>query len=316
MTQDRFLKFLDNTDLLASIPYEELKTLALAYPYAHNLRQLLAIKSRQEHKSDFEKTLATASAYSLDRRRLFQILAPKQLAPQRVAVLEKEQPAVLELKPIETVQRELLGKTPTPAAAPRAQAVATPPPAKEPDAARLDLRDLLPQKQPEKMPPAAPTLADVPKPAAPVLSETPPPRPPAPSPVEPPKPTAPLVSDLPKPPENQAVAAPASAAMPFGTWAGQFNLPLLKGASALPQEPRKQPALSFQNAAPAAPKSEARLLAEKSLAENKDLVSETLARLYVRQGYYEKAIAMYERLCLAFPEKSHSFAAEIDKLKK
>jgi hypothetical protein len=60
----------------------------------------------------------------------------------------------------------------------------------------------------------------------------------------------------------------------------------------------------------------AQLLAEKSVLENKDVISETLAKLYVKQGYRDRAIAMYERLCLAFPEKSTYFAAEIDKLKK
>ena len=57
-------------------------------------------------------------------------------------------------------------------------------------------------------------------------------------------------------------------------------------------------------------------LAERSVAENKDVISETLARLLAKQGYRDKAINMYERLCLAFPEKSPYFAAEIEKLKK
>jgi hypothetical protein len=60
----------------------------------------------------------------------------------------------------------------------------------------------------------------------------------------------------------------------------------------------------------------AQVLAEKSVAENQSVISETLARLLVQQGYKEKAINMYQRLSLAFPEKSAYFAAEIDKLKK
>ena len=60
----------------------------------------------------------------------------------------------------------------------------------------------------------------------------------------------------------------------------------------------------------------AQVLAERSVSENKDVISETLARLFARQGYREKAIHMYERLILTFPEKSSYFAAEIDKLKK
>jgi hypothetical protein len=109
MTQDRFLKYLSNPDLLATISYEELKTIALTYPYAHNLRYLLAIKSGLDEKHpDFERNLASASAYSLDRTRLYVLLAPRVLAP----VKAEHEEVVLELRPIETVQRELEAKKP------------------------------------------------------------------------------------------------------------------------------------------------------------------------------------------------------------
>ena len=55
--------------------------------------------------------------------------------------------------------------------------------------------------------------------------------------------------------------------------------------------------------------------AQKSLTENNEIVSETLAQILVKQGSYKKAIQVYERLCLIFPEKSTFFAAQIEKLK-
>lgn len=57
-------------------------------------------------------------------------------------------------------------------------------------------------------------------------------------------------------------------------------------------------------------------MAEKSIAESREIVSETLAELLVAQEQYEKGIQMYERLILAIPEKSTFFAEKIQELKK
>ncbi|MCF8303575.1 MAG: hypothetical protein K9I94_09910 [Bacteroidales bacterium] len=54
--------------------------------------------------------------------------------------------------------------------------------------------------------------------------------------------------------------------------------------------------------------------AEKSLEEHNDLFSETLARIYLKQGNAEKAKRIYKQLMLKFPEKSSYFAAQLKKL--
>jgi tetratricopeptide (TPR) repeat protein len=54
----------------------------------------------------------------------------------------------------------------------------------------------------------------------------------------------------------------------------------------------------------------------KSSELDDDLITDTLAKIYMAQGFYSRALEAYQKLSLKFPEKNSYFAAQIEEIKK
>jgi tetratricopeptide (TPR) repeat protein len=57
-------------------------------------------------------------------------------------------------------------------------------------------------------------------------------------------------------------------------------------------------------------------ISEDSVKEHDGIFTDTLAKIYIKQGYYNKAIFAYEKLILKYPEKRFYFAGQIEAIKK
>jgi len=62
--------------------------------------------------------------------------------------------------------------------------------------------------------------------------------------------------------------------------------------------------------------SEQEVIIPSSLKEEPEMITDTLAKIYINQGKYEKAILAYEKLSLKYPEKNIYFAGQIKKIKE
>jgi len=76
------------------------------------------------------------------------------------------------------------------------------------------------------------------------------------------------------------------------------KLPVLKKQHMIKVEPIKKPEV------------------DTSDMNSSDIVTETLAKIYIKQGHYKKALKAYQILKLKYPEKSSFFAGRISEIKK
>lgn len=354
MNLENFHDFLNNPSNLHRIGYQELKSLVLQHPYSQNLRLLLLIKSRMEKHPDFDRNLQLAAAYSVDRSKLFQILQNPdfELRKESVLAFNDDFLELKDLADLETLEKIPKKQAEESEEIKTAEALNYPNWAdeltesedtNEPDEQEeppfMNMENFLQTVSalsPEQVIEEEIAEAEIAQmedadedqmdwlEAFAALSEfvenksentTESPG------KEKSAETIPFEITNEETTEDEFSQRAIHKPLPktsFTSWLQQFekpqigiSYPKMKNV----QEAQTEP-LPAENKKKTKKKSEADKLAELSLLENDEIISETLAELLVTQDQKEKAIVMFEKLRLKFPEKSSLFAARIENLKK
>lgn len=326
MNAESFTEYLKNPSKLYQVNYQELKSLALQYPYCQNLQWLLLQKSRMDGHKDADANLEKTATLSVDRKMLYKkmkSIAATQNSNGNYLVVDEvlELPNLTSFRrpepiPIEPIQIAPLENR-VPILFPQEDIIKPFIPKEEEG---LDMSKLqvppkpleLPEISPDPLP-NFPTTPEVPQPSDPTPMPTIP-TPEIPNPFDP-DPVLPSEE-----PETEVFEENVAQSIEWDVKPQQVSESNVEAKPNSVSRARhyQPPTLQFKTATIPVKSKEAQVaeMAAKSITEKDELVSETLAHILAKQGHYAKAIKMYEQLILKFPEKSDNFAAQIQKLKQ
>ncbi|MFN7117467.1 MAG: hypothetical protein ACK4TA_11755 [Saprospiraceae bacterium] len=335
MNAESFAEYLKNPSKLYQINYQELKSLALQYPYCQNLQWLLLQKSKMDGHKDTDLVLERTATGSIDRALLYKKM--KSVAAIRDSTSDLlvtdevlELPTLTNFRRPEPILRETSSPSPLEEPVPAYQPIESFQPVL-PEEEELDFSKLQVPPRPTELPEITPepgiieplTTPEVPdqNDPTPTIPEQ---NPEIPNPFDP-EPTLPEAPDGGEELEKQASNAFEWEVAPINS--SEIESISDSAINEAPTAPTRSYARTYQPpklqiSLPATkaslPPTEAQVadLAAKSVIEKEEVASETLALILARQGHRERAIRMYEQLILKIPEKSAYFAAQIQKLKQ
>jgi hypothetical protein len=312
MNGETFADLLKHYARLYQMPLEELRTLAMQYPYVQNLQLLLQEKMILEGSGEDATQLSKTALYAVDRRflqRKVQRLQQKrgEYALEAVRLADD----YLELRDLNAVRADL-----EKISLERLAAEETPPlqaAVSQNEPGEFSIFDRsenpVPEDPEEETEDFLQALNDLPLAGASELAPIPNVSNEKELPAETSEETTlPAVEDqVPPAPKPAPKPLPKTA---FKSWSQNdedpFQRHLQDLLNTVPSSARKS----------LAPEDQITQKAMQSMVDKDNVASETWAKLLVRQAQYHKAIEVYERLILLFPEKSIFFAAEIESIKK
>ncbi len=289
MTASDFSRYLQQPRLLYELPLTELQQLSLRFPYSPNLRLLLLLKAHLEGHPQEADYLARCAAATFDRGTVYDVLQELDVVMDEEASVEE----VLELRELDDLIMEAEPTLPDP---PAALAEDLPMPVvetKEEDEAD-DWGTFTDDDETEEedahygdLPLTEEDVQDTAEVPPVIVQEKP-------EPAAAPTFSAPEEVEKTKTPTHKVTGATG-----YGTL--QERLAKIRSR----QETQRKDTREDVNR-----------IARRSLVAQEEVASETLAKLLVRQGQYQNAIKMYQRLILLYPEKKPTFAGLIKELKE
>ena len=320
MERERLARLLEEPGRMAREDLAGLKALAEKYPWFSGAQLLRTAGERISGDVLFDETLRTTSAHLPSRAVLYDLTTAPEPYVARLHVVKPEPDVLVEALPL---KNPLVSEVLPPIAVEELVPVNTPEPLEPlagPEFPAPTHDETVPANEPKADDGLTEELNEQIIRAAMVgaydltLREQLPPA------SERELPTAPVVEKaLPSAPEPMAFVAP-DARLRFTDWLSAADVPEPIASSPLPTtEPLEQldtealidRFIEQANPAPVQrnPFFTPQEAGKRSMDDTVGLVTETLARIYVKQGNLQKAIATYGRLALKHPEKGAYFAA-------